>query len=199
MTKSKRILSVVLITGFIIISSCATSMFHGESGILTPHNPRTDSVFVNITSHDLSEDMSKILSTKNDELLVLIYEYQDSTILEAPLFQEAFTVNATEKTHAFYFDKAQTSIGSNLLFLLVEQDFGRPIEQIDPVIRVQYQSLLQAFRARDYQQIKRLLGSEDLLGYHIINAYQPKEIIRFKIEGVHKLDFYDYTIEVKRK
>ncbi len=140
--------------------------------------------------------MSKILSTKNDELLILIYEYQDSTTLSVPLFQKAFTVKTTQKSHAFFFDKAELIEGKNLLFLIIEQDFDRPIEQID---QVQYKALLNAFKERNYQQIKRFLGNEDLLGFRLIKAYQPGEPTHFKIEGVHKLDFYDYSVEIRRK
>ena len=164
-----------------------------------PYTPQTDSVFISISASDLSEDMSKILSTKNDELLILIYEYQDSTTLSAPLFQKAFTVRTTEKSHAFFFDKAESIEGKNLLFLMIEQDFERPIEQIDPVVRVQYKALLNAFKNRDYQKIKRFLGNEDLLGFKLTKAFQSGEPTHFKIEGVHKLDFYDYTVEIRRK
>ena len=143
--------------------------------------------------------MSKILSTKNDELLILIYEYQDSTTLSAPLFKKAFTVRAIGKSHTFFFDRVELIKGKNLLFLMIEQDFDRPIEQIDPVVRVQYKALLNAFKNRDYQKIKRFLGNEDLLGFRLIKAFQSGEPTHFKIEGVHKLDFYDYNVEISQK
>ena len=160
---------------------------------------KSDSVFISLTAANLSEDMSRILSTKNDELLVLIYEYRDSTTLNAPLFQQAFTVREKDHTYHLFFEQAKAADSKNLLFLLIEQDFDRPIEQIDPVVRVQHKDLLAAFKRRDYDQIRRYLGSEDLLGYWMINDFDPDKSITHKIEGVYKLDWYDYTIEIGKR
>jgi len=181
-------------------SACISSKTVLDSSVDSQiEKPKSDSVFISFRAANLSEDMSRILSTKNDELLVLIYEYQDSTVLEAPLFQQAFIVREKDRVYEYYFEKGKEAEGKTLLFLMIEQDFDRPIEQIDPVVRVQHEALLAAFKRRDYQQIRRYLGSEDLLGYKLIPDFQPNQPFTFKIEGVYKLDWYEYEMDIGKR
>ena len=159
--------------------------------------PPTDSVFIYIQAHNLSEDMSKILSTKNDELLILIYKNQTEGNLSAPLFHQQLVMDANRKEARLFWKTDTAALSQDLLFLLIEQDYDRPLALLDSAFRQEHTAILRAHRKRDYQAIKDYLGAEDLLGYKIIRAMGVPNPIRFKIEGVHKLDLYEYDFQIQ--
>lgn len=128
----------ILLLSFSLMLACST-MQKLPSGTVTANTERpvSDSTFLHITPRDLSEDMSQILSTKNDELLMLIYAYQDSATLAEPLFQGQWIADKVDQAYTQFLTTSDSVFNNRLLFLLVEQDFDRPVEQIDPVVRVQ--------------------------------------------------------------
>lgn len=162
----------------------------------TPKINPAETFMVNIKGHNLSEDLSRILSTKNDELLIFIYQKKDSGSLDAPLLQKTLELDSQNKEKHFIWDKKDIPEGQDLLFLLLEQDFDTPIEQIDPILRIHYLSIIDAFKKRDYQKIRTYLGTEDFLGYKTIENFSFAKAHTFNIKGVYKLDLYEYEISI---
>lgn len=184
---------LAIITG--LLTSCTQRLTPANEA--NPTLAPSDSVFIYLKANNLSEDMSKILSTKNDELLVLIYEHKAEGALLAPLYHKSLVMDADKKEARLFWKTDTASLKQDLLFLLIEQDFDRPLEQLDPTFRIHHTAILEAYRKRDYQAIKKFFGSEDLLGYKVIRAEEAQNPIQFKIEGVHKLDWYEYEVQLQ--
>src|SRR5687768_11471602 len=85
----------------IICVGCNSKLLKSDS----PPIPACDTIELVINALDLSEDMS-VLSTKNDELLFLVYEDEDS-ILSSPLFMEESMLDEKERTANSYFKVKQ--------------------------------------------------------------------------------------------
>lgn len=156
----------------------------------------SDSLTVSINALNLSEDMSKILSTKNDELLIFIYEKTDNGILGPPVLQQTMLLDLNHRKKNFLWKKDSSLIGRDLLFLMIEQDYETPIEQLDPIIRVQHKHIIDAFKKRDYQKMRTYLGTEDFLGYKTLQNFSLATDYSFNIKGVYKLDLYEYEINI---
>ena len=148
-------------------------------------------ISIHFQGHNLSED-SYITSTDNDELLILIYHYQDSSQLQSPLVKWKFIVDEENRSKRadFQFEK-----GAQYLLLVIEQDEMKPIEQIDPVIRVFHPEIKAAYEAADRLTIERYLGGEDLLGLKIFREF-PDQL---KFDGMYKLDRFKYQLDFTRQ
>lgn len=141
---------------------------------------------------NMSEDMS-VLSTNNDEILLLLYVEPDSlTELSKPLLikQLLFDENNLKKRFVFACERALSN--RKFLLFLIELDYETPAEQIDPVIRIHYQSIIDAHSNMYYTELEKYLGNEDFLGTKTIYEL-PTD---FRIKGVYKLDRYDYRIKM---
>jgi hypothetical protein len=53
---------------------------------------------------------------------------------------------------------------------MIELDTYRSLEMIDSIVKLHYVDLPQAYHAKDYHSIQRILGDNDWLGYQKIYA-----------------------------
>lgn len=182
----------------VLLGACASSASLGQGVIDDPEPLKapTDSLTITIDALDLSEDLSKILSTKNDELLIFIYEHKADGSLEAPLLQHTMVLDLEHKKKSFTWKKDSSLLAKELLFIMIEQDYDTPIEQLDPIIRIQHKHITKAFKKRDYKTLRTYLGTEDLLGYKRLPDFSFDEPVSFAISGVYKLDLYKYNITI---
>lgn len=158
---------------------------------ITGFSQNPDTTTITIKSSDLSEDM-KYSFTRNDELLLLIYQFNDSNqTLENPLVIERFNFNDSikEKTLVKLNPKLKNQ---KLICFLVEIDSEKTNFEIDPVIRVYHKELINCLTQRNYTCIEQYIGDEDLLGASCIKI--PSSI---NFEGRHKLDKFKYSISFK--
>lgn len=151
----------------------------------------TDSLSLSIEAIHLSEDMSR-LSTKNDELLILIYESKDSLGLDKFLFSKQFKLDEKTRSRKIWFSTKNSLTKNKLLFFLIEQDSDTPIEQIDLILRVHYKEIIDAFESKDYLEIGKFIGDEDVLGVKTISSLPSQ----FEFSGIHKLDKYEYLVRI---
>jgi hypothetical protein len=165
-------------------------LFHGGFANTVNGQGPGDSIRVTITALNLSEDMSR-LSSNNDELLFMIYEVKDSLMLDPFLLYERFIFNDSIRSKQFSFRKQKE--GYTLLVILIEQDEDIPMERLDPVVRTHHADILEVFRRRDYIQIEKYLGDEDILGMEYVTLSEVNQsTLTFK--GVYRLDRYHYEI-----
>lgn len=82
-----------------------------------------------------------VLSTKNDELLVLGYKYEEESILNEPIFVYEFIFDENKKNKSILTQYNTGYEESELLLFLIELDTEKTIEQIDPVIRVHHKEI----------------------------------------------------------
>ena len=148
-----------------------------------------DSVNVKILSTDLSEDMS-VVSSKNDELLILVFKFSDSLgQLSKPSFIQEFVFDERQmEMEGFWLTNRSDSMA--YLFFLLELDSKKTEVQISPVLRVHYKRVIECYNQRDYNCIQKFLGDEDVLGYGYFTVPSKHEL-----NGVYKLDRYTYRVE----
>lgn len=187
---------VVLIIG--LISACKTTAIPSANKTITSELGQTqvDSLVISIEALDLSENLSRILSTKNDELLILIYEQKEGQSLDAPLFQQTLVLDLETPKKLLKWKKNNNLEGKDLLYIMIEQDYDTPVEQIDPIVRIHREHIIEAFNKRDYQQLRTYLGTEDFLGFKILEDFSLALPVTFDLKGVYKLDLYEYKISI---
>ena len=190
---------LTLLTFIFILSSCKTTSNHiventtKESRETIKTNDRILKLI--ISSDDLSEDMSR-LSSKNDEILLLFYKISDNPILDSPTHMEKFVFDKKEKNLKSIFIPNIDKTKKFILFLL-EQDSETPIEQLDSTIRINYKKLIEIFNDKDYMEIEKYLGDEDILGIKIIDFQNINSLKTINFQGVHRFDNYNYSIKIK--
>jgi hypothetical protein len=112
-------------------------------------------------------------------------------MLDPFLLYERFIFNDSIRSKQFSFRKQKE--GYTLLVILIEQDEDIPMERLDPVVRTHHADILEVFRRRDYIQIEKYLGDEDILGMEYVTLSEVNQsTLTFK--GVYRLDRYHYEI-----
>lgn len=174
-----------------------------DSHLLSEPPSVSKTINVVLKGKDLSEDLS-VVSTKNDEILLLIYTYPTvhlnsagtSETLDAPVLVSKANIDQYNREHSAQWSITNYDQEKRFLLLLIEQDEQTPIEQLDPIIRVNHRSILKAYQGRDYSGLKKYLGDEDLLGVCFIDSKEIQKEEMYSFRGVHKLDKYDYTVRL---
>jgi len=145
-----------------------------------------------IAAKDLSEDVS-VMSSKNDELLILIYELSgEDSILNAPVFVSQFILDTSDRVEKI--DKLSFTKNRYQIFL-IELDDDRTVEQIDPVIRIYNNEILRLFKDKKYNLLQTYFGNNDLLGYAELNFHEKDKPIEIECKGRLNLDSYYYTMK----
>ncbi|WP_462253617.1 hypothetical protein [Ekhidna sp.] len=145
-----------------------------------------DAIKVIVSSSDLSEDFS-VVSSKSDELMLFVYDYTNSKELNEPAMVKKF--NFSKGNMEIEFDwNVQNEVNNYILFL-IELDSDNNELQIDPILRIHYTNLIEAYEKRNYLGIEKYLGDDDLLGYAKFSIPSTQTI-----KGVYKLDKFHYTI-----
>lgn len=157
----------------------------------------TDSLNLSIEAINLSEDMSR-LSTKNDEILILIYELKDSLPMDQFLFSKQLKLDEKNRSKNFWLTTHRELTKGRLILFLIEQDADTPVEQIDPILRVHYKPIIKAYRGGNYLEIEKYLGDEDVLGIKTISKLDRETPAEFNFYGIHKLDKYEYSIRLEK-
>lgn len=141
---------------------------------------------------DLSEDLS-VVSSKDDELILMIYPYNDASILSVPLVLRELKTDVNHRNKSITIDSLYPGAEQWILFLL-ERDSERSLEQIDPVLRIHFRKIIEEFEKRDYYGIENYLEDEDVLGYAV---FATSELIAGKplsFKGIYKMDGYHYQL-----
>ena len=150
------------------------------------------SVEVLIHGLNLSEDMST-LSSRNDELLLLIYGYDDSLKVDLPLTSAYFVLDSANRKKTV----RVPCQSSTAVLLLLELDTNRTPEQLEPLVRKNLNAVLRLARKGDRMGIQKLIGDDDVMGYRILpKLCDPQS---FSISCRFKLDKYAYGVSITRE
>lgn len=148
---------------------------------------------IEILGINLSEDGSR-LSSNNDELLILVYNSAIVPTISSPLFM-TYVILDTEKRKAnIEIDKSL--IDKNLIFTLVEVDTEKNIEDIASLVTQNLSELMEAHQNQDRIAQIEILGDDDLLGIKKISKGELYMPFSFTIKGVHKIDRYEYRVNI---
>lgn len=152
-----------------------------------------DSVKIKINAVNLSEDMST-LSSKNDELLLIIYDYSDTSRLYHPIVSEFFVLDTINRIREIHFLPPDPK--HDVLIFLVEQDTDRSPDDIEGVIRKNFKQIMALFRNRDLLPLQKIIGDDDIMGIKLLPGLSTKTT--FSFNGRYKLDKYSYVIDVAK-
>ena len=186
-------LSVFLACQSLRQSATTVSTVIAEESPALPH----DSVQIHIQPQNLSEDLS-LFSTKNDELLLLIYAREGENSLPEMIFHRFFLADTSFQSTQFSLSTTNTPDSATWVILLLEMDSDKSLEQIDPTIRIHFDEILSLSQQRDMPGLVRFLGKDDLLGMKEIRfADLSTTSIQFMMEGIQKMDKYAYLVQLK--
>ena len=156
--------------------------------------PLRDSITVTIEGINLSEDMST-MSSKNDELLMLVYDYADTTKLTKPLLAEYFVLDSLHRTNKFTFFY-KTPPAGKLLFFLIEIDTQKTEAEVEAMVRKQYRKIMALFTAKDMEGLRKCIGDEDIMGIKVIDSADLSGKYPFSFKGRYKLDKFHYALSL---
>ena len=123
----------------------------------------SESVQLIVRSTNLSEDMST-LSSNDDEVAVFIYNYSDSTITAPPVFSAYFILNKNKMSDTLHYADKISEQNNSVIFFLLEIDSDKKLDEIESEVRMNYKGLINAYNKKDYTEIEKYIGDDDLMG-----------------------------------
>ncbi|MCX6294601.1 MAG: hypothetical protein NTX97_00815 [Bacteroidetes bacterium] len=191
-----KIFLFVLIT--LTILSCKTSKEHSviikNYDTLYSLTNLSDSLTIIISSTNLSEDVST-LSSNDDEISIFIYPYNDSSISTPPLISNQFIFKKNKMSETIYYKGIKNLINKDLILFLIEIDSEKKNEEIDLLIRKSYIELQKGYAAKNYLEIEKQIGDDDILGIKVLPNFKSPTTIDFS--DIYRMDKYNYEVILK--
>lgn len=175
----------------LLIFSCKTNS--GSTSICSDCSDETihtDSILIHISADNLSEDFG-ISSTKDDELIMIIYDYIDSTNLQAPILLERHIFTTTNNEKDLLHPRNQLEKGKKYLFVLLEDDSNKTSIEIELLFRENHQKLKEYHYTLNYKGIKETLGDDDIIG---ISSFSLPPSAKLHFTGNNLADRYSYFV-----
>lgn len=144
---------------------------------------------------NLTEDMST-LSSKNDEVLTLVYDFSDSSLNPKPLLKEFATFDSLHRNRQWDFQSENVTL---LLMFAIEMDTERSKEQMDLLVKKRYREILHAFANKDLLALQKITGDDDIIGVKTVANLETAQNTSFVFQGRYKLDKFNYKITMKCK
>ena len=135
------------------------------------------------------------LSSKNDEVLLLIYSFDDTINLNVPLLKEYFVMDSINRKKEMSFIVSDTN--NDLLLLLAELDTEKDPDQVEKLIRKNFKQIMDCINKRDIVAIQKYIGDDDIIGIKMIKKAERTKGITLAFQGRFKLDKYLYKIELR--
>ncbi len=136
------------------------------------------------------------LSSKNDEVLVLLYSFDDTLKLREPILSEYFVLDSANRKKTMIIPTPDRS--SDALFVLAELDTERSHDQVEKLIRKNFKAIMSCLEKRDLVTLKQFIGDDDIIGIRTIRPNNLSNGIAFSFQGRYKLDKFLYRIEIKQ-
>ncbi len=139
-----------------------------------------------MSSSNLTEDVSS-LTTKNDELLLYVFELIDDTVNVISLHQFEL-----DQQHQKQIITSEELINDSLYFFLLEMDSQEPIDAIIKKVNDNINVIIKSHFELNTRKIKEVLGDEDVISAKKIGDKN----IKFIETGFHLFDKYVYQITI---
>ncbi len=152
------------------------------------------SVEINIYGIDLTEDMSRV-STKNDEILLLIYSKEELGKMSAPKLCTYFTLDGNTKSQKLHWLSPNQK--REYILMLIEVDSENPIKQLEPVLRVHYEEIRNAYFQKNLNELRTYIGDNELLTLKAFSMPFKKKI-EVSLTGVTNMDSYHYLLTLEK-
>jgi hypothetical protein len=187
---------------FVLLLAAATAVYQNAFSILESPTAqfelvtsRNDSLLILVNGINLSEDMST-LSSKNDEVLMLLYSFDDTLKLKDPLLSAYFVLDSANRKKQMPLVIPDQAV--NILLVLAELDTERSPEQVEKLVRKNFKEIMDCLDKRDLIALQQYIGDDDIIGIKILKAKERSVKTTFSFQGRYKLDKFLYRIEIKR-
>jgi hypothetical protein len=187
---------------FVLLLAAATAVYHNAfSSLESPTTQvelvtsRNDSLLIMVNGINLSEDMST-LSSKNDEVLILLYSFDDTVKLKDPLLSAYFILDSANRKKQMPLVTPDQSV--NILLVLAELDTERSPEQVEKLVRKNFKEIMDCLDKRDLIALQQYIGDDDIIGMKVLRSKDLTNKTTFSFQGRYKLDKFLYRIEIKR-
>ncbi len=157
--------------------------------------PKNDSVEFVIHAIDLSED-KHFFSTKNDEVIFQLFKLENEEVLDKPLVYRNLLFNHDDSVRTVAVPHGQLDLKEQYLLFLVEYDYLESPERRSAVYRLYQEEIRHLFDANNQLELDKYMGSDELLGYQVINFGQ-NEVKDITFKGIRNLEKYIYHITWK--
>ena len=147
-----------------------------------------------LTANNLSETF-----TKNDEVLFLMYREDPSPATPYPILLKNIIFTPENKVIKYNCNIENIVGNQRLIFVLIEIDSKKNLAQIEPIIRINYKAIINAFNNPKSNDLETYLGDDDLLS---IKAIGFKDLMKLNgtlnFKGTHLMDAYDYSLSIQK-
>jgi hypothetical protein len=174
---------------------CSLLLSPGKTAFADIFFSNNDSISVTINAINLSEDMST-LSSKNDEMLLLVYDFSDTSKLSSPLLADYFVLDSATRKKQVQFSSIEAS--HDVILVLAELDTDKAPEQVEKLIRKNFFLIMDCLDKKDLIALQKYIGDDDIIGIKVIKEVDRTKGIDFSFQGRYKLDKFLYKIEVKK-
>jgi hypothetical protein len=184
---------------FVLVSCASTRkhpVFESSPKQETAKSSVSDSIQLIIHSSNLSEDMST-LSSNDDEVAVFIYNYSDSTITSKPVFSSYFILNKKKMSDTLNYTNNVNDKNNTIIFFLLEIDSDKKLSDIEPDVRLHYKELISAYNKKNYTEIEKYIGDDDLMGIKKIEDIKSNSPVYFEFNDLYKMDRFSYSVTFK--
>lgn len=128
-----------------------------------------------------------VLSTRDDEIILLVYDISTSDTSLVMSVEHTFTSRLEKIIHPV--NGADTLL-KDWLIVLIEMDSDRQANQMEKFVTPNLKLLTKYFHSNSYSNISTILGSDDLLGIQQFPSNQDS----ITLSGVHRADMYEYVL-----
>jgi hypothetical protein len=179
-------------------SSCINQHGIAKHSLALPlsGNQISDTTELIIRSTNLSEDMST-LSSNDDEVMLLLYNFNDSLITAPPVLSTYFVL--TKKRNADTLYSSELNKHKNMILFLLEIDSNKTLAEIETLVSAHYKDLISASLSKNYPVIQRCIGDDDILGIREVSGYEPSQNLEIIFSDIYRMDRYDYSVTLKPK
>lgn len=128
------------------------------------------------------------LSSNNDEVAIFIYNYSDSVISSKPVFLSYFILNKNKMSDTLHYADKINEQNNTIIFFLLEIDSDKKLEDIETNVRMNYKALINAYSKRDYTEIEKYIGDDDLMGIKKAMNVKNKRPVNFEFNDIYQMD-----------
>ncbi len=186
--------AVLLIVFITMVISCKS--VNTKTNSTTRTNSAPDSIFLSIHALDLTEDMSAI-SSKHDELTLLVYEVSDSAKFLQLVYSASFILTREGRKQVSWANSSDL-VGKTYSIVLLERDTDQSTDEIENAVRNQYVDIEKHFLKQGNFGIENYLGDNDILGIKKIETLGQTDKIDFELRGFFKLDKFEYLLRISK-
>lgn len=187
-------LTELVILLMILANSCQSHKVNYGTDLSDYSQP--DSITLKISAHNLTEDMSSI-SSKNDELTILIYELGNLSESANLIYTTSFVMTSASNIKKLSWPNNIELKGKSISILILERDTDQSHDEIVNSIGHRYFEIANFYKVNGNYKIDSIIGDNDIIGIKTLSDFEKQKIFTFEFRGYFKLDKYEYSLQLE--